>query len=165
MCAREGFCTACARKRANNCANEPFFRPIVPQRVPFLWICASKGMDLGPNYVPVRVGASWRRPSRGIDFLAEQPRRDYKLWLLLPGDANIKHRLPQARRPYVKSTFKLDLYFYQIYIRLMLSTWWDSSSSLLGQVHSMLQYRPVKLMCYYCSISWRNGNRDLETAL
>ena len=22
----------------------------------FLWLCASKGMDLGPNFVPVRAG-------------------------------------------------------------------------------------------------------------
>ncbi len=33
-----------------------FWTPTVPQRVPFLWICASKGMDLGPNFVPVRIG-------------------------------------------------------------------------------------------------------------
>ena len=28
---------------------------VVPQRVPFLWICAIKGMNLGPHFVPVRV--------------------------------------------------------------------------------------------------------------
>ena len=33
-----------------------FWTTVVPQRVHFLWICASKGMDLGPNFVPVKVG-------------------------------------------------------------------------------------------------------------
>ncbi len=39
----------------------------------FLITCASKGMDLGTNFVPLRVGVSCCRPSRGIYFLAEQP--------------------------------------------------------------------------------------------
>ena len=67
MCAREGMvflvvvpgrvqnvknCSKLAEfsaLRANKCANRP-------QRVPFLRICASKGMDVGPHLVPVRVG-------------------------------------------------------------------------------------------------------------
>ena len=30
-------------------------------------------MNLGPNFVPVRVGVSRCHPSRGIYFLAQQP--------------------------------------------------------------------------------------------
>ncbi len=33
---------------------------------PFLWICASKDMDLGPNFVQVRV--LWCCPSRDVHF-------------------------------------------------------------------------------------------------
>ncbi len=54
-------------KIAQNCPNFRRYAPtivpinqfstiVVPQRVPFFWICASKGMGLGPNFVPVRVG-------------------------------------------------------------------------------------------------------------
>ncbi len=36
--------------RPYNCANEPFLNTnYATEGVPFLWICASKGMDLGPN--------------------------------------------------------------------------------------------------------------------
>ena len=55
---------------------------LLPQRVLFLWICASKGMDSGPNLVPVRMGflnfvplragVSRCCPSRGIHFTGEQ---------------------------------------------------------------------------------------------
>ncbi len=38
------------------------------QRVPFLWICASKGVDLGPNFVPVRVGFRRFCASEGRGF-------------------------------------------------------------------------------------------------
>ncbi len=36
--------------------NNPFSTILVPQRVPFFVNFASKGMDLGPNFLPVRVG-------------------------------------------------------------------------------------------------------------
>ncbi len=42
---------------------------IVPQRVPFLWICAIKGMDLGQNFVPVRVGFGNFVPLRTVLLL------------------------------------------------------------------------------------------------
>ncbi len=41
---------------------------IVPQRVPFLWICASKGIGLGPNFVPVRVGFGKFCATKGRGF-------------------------------------------------------------------------------------------------
>ncbi len=41
---------------------------VVPQRVPFLWICLSKGMDLGLNFVPVRVGFHKCCASEGKGF-------------------------------------------------------------------------------------------------
>ena len=47
----------------------------------FVGFCASKGIDFGQNFVPVRigvhkfvpmrVGVPWHRPSRGIQFSAD----------------------------------------------------------------------------------------------
>ena len=50
---------------------------VVPQRVPFLWICASKGIDLGPNFVVMRVGVLRCSPSRGIHFPGEHPQGNF----------------------------------------------------------------------------------------
>ena len=45
-----------------------FQRYLCHKGYPFLWICASKGMDLGPNFVPVRVGFCKFCASEGRGF-------------------------------------------------------------------------------------------------
>ena len=40
---------------AKNCANEAFLNINCATEGTFLWICDSKSMDLGPNFVPVMV--------------------------------------------------------------------------------------------------------------
>ncbi len=77
------FCAAEGRPRGFT-RYAPAIVPIINIHVPLLnnicamegtllWICASKCMGLGPNFVPVRLGVSWCIPSRGVHFRCDTP--------------------------------------------------------------------------------------------